>query len=340
MKNISLLNQMLEERYLNCQKHPSSELYIYNYSAKAQYDRLWNEVTLGCRGLILDGEGNVIARPFPKFFNLGEYEGQKVPKSTFEVYEKMDGSLGISYVMDGKIQIATRGSFISDQSVKANELLKSRYYDSVAKMKMGVTYLFEIIYPENRIVVDYGDEKKLVLLAMIDIETGLDLPLEDIGFPLVKGYDGVNDINALKLLEEENKEGFVIKYPDGYRLKVKFEEYVRLHKIITQVSSISIWEYLKTNQSMDEILEQVPDEFYNWIKEKKNEMETQYETIEQIAKSQMKLFDTRKETAAYIMTCGYPKVMFDMMDKRDYSRSIWKMLRPIYERPFDKVEHY
>ncbi len=249
----------------------------------------------------------------------------------------MDGSLGISYMLDGKIQIATRGSFTSEQSVMANTLLYDKYYDSVAKMKPGVTYLFEIIYPENRIVVDYGDEEKLVLLAMIDIETGEDLTLEDIGFPLVKKYDGINDINELNLLEEENKEGFVIKYPDGYRLKVKFEEYVRLHRIITQVSTISIWEYLKTNQPMAEILEQVPDEFYNWIKGKKSEMETQYDEIEGIAKSQMKQFDTRKETAAYIMTCTYPKVMFDMIDERAYSRSIWKMLRPVFERPFDKV---
>lgn len=240
MKNISLLNQMLEERYLNCQKHPTSELYIYNYSAKAQYDRLWNEITLACRGLILDEEGNVVARPFPKFFNLGEYDGQKVPNSPFEVYEKMDGSLGISYVLDGKVQIATRGSFTSDQSVVANEMLQDKYYDAISKMKDGITYLFEIIYPESRIVVDYGIEEKLVLLAMIDIETGEDLTLENIGFPLVKKYDGINDINVLNLLEEENREGFVIKYSDGYRLKVKFEEYVRLHRIITHVSTISI----------------------------------------------------------------------------------------------------
>ena len=337
MKDISLLNQMLEERYINCQKHPSLELYIYNYSAKAQYDRLWNDITLACRGLILDGDGNVIARPFPKFFNLGEYEGQIVPSTTFEVYEKMDGSLGISYIMNGKVQICTRGSFTSGQSVRANELLYSNYYESIAKMKSGVTYLFEIIYPENRIVIDYGEEEKLVLLAMIDIETGADLPLDDIGFPLVKKYDWTNDIDALRLLEEDNKEGFVIKYPDGYRLKVKFEEYVRLHKIITQISSISIWEYLKTNQPMDEILEQVPDEFYDWIKKTKIELEAKYKIIEQLAKSEMKSFDTRKETAVHIMTCRYPKVMFDMMDERDYSRSIWKMLRPVYEKPFESV---
>lgn len=335
--NISLLNQMLEERYINCQKHPSSELYIYNYSAKAQYDRVWNEITLACRGLILDADGKVIARPFSKFFNLGEYEEQNMPSTAFDVYEKMDGSLGISYLVNGKVQICTRGSFTSDQSVKANELLHAKYFESITQMKSNVTYLFEIIYPENRIVVDYGEEEYLVLLAMIEIETGIDLPLDDIGFPVVKKYEGINDINALRLLAEDNKEGFVIKYSDGYRLKVKFEEYVRLHRIITQISSITIWEYLKMNQPMDEIIDQVPDEFYNWIKKTKIELETQYEIIEQRARTEMKSFDTRKEAAVYIMSCQYPKIMFDMMDERDYSKSIWKMLRPVFERPFDKV---
>ena len=64
----------------------------------------------------------------------------------FEVYEKMDGSLGISYTVDNEIFIATRGSFVSDQSVKANELLNTKYALAKSKMNSGITYLFEIIY--------------------------------------------------------------------------------------------------------------------------------------------------------------------------------------------------
>ena len=98
MKTSISLQSMIDEQYIKVQKHPEEDLYIYNYTAKAQYERVWNEWTLQCRGLIMDADQKVVARPFPKFFNLGEIEGQVLPKESFEVYEKMDGSLGILYL--------------------------------------------------------------------------------------------------------------------------------------------------------------------------------------------------------------------------------------------------
>jgi RNA ligase len=95
--NIEELNQLITDNYINVNKHPKADLYIYNYTQKAQYERLWNDWTLACRGLIMDRDYNIIARPFKKFFNLGEFENQDIPNESFEVYEKMDGSLGILY---------------------------------------------------------------------------------------------------------------------------------------------------------------------------------------------------------------------------------------------------
>jgi T4 RnlA family RNA ligase len=334
----SLLNEMIEQGYIDVKKHPEANIFIYNYSQKAQYDRIWNEATMTCRGLILDGDGKVIAKPFQKFFNLGEYEGQRIPHEPFEVYDKMDGSLGISYLCNGKWQIATRGSFISDQAVKATEMLYKKYEACLAKMQPDITYLFEIIYPENRIVLDYGKEEKMVLLAMIDTASGKDLPLVDLGFPIVQRYDGLKDIEQLNKIQIDQREGFVLKYPDGYRLKIKFEEYVRLHRIITQVSTLSIWEYLKTGQSLDEIIEHVPDEFYDWVKATKTDLEAQFNVIEAQCKAEYKELDSRKETAFYFMTCTYPNVLFAMLDKKEYASIIWKMLKPIHAKPFFKQE--
>jgi len=73
--NIELLNKMIANGYIKKSKHLNAELYLYNYTQNTQFERLWNEVTLQCRGLILDPSYNIIARPFPKFFNLGEQEG-------------------------------------------------------------------------------------------------------------------------------------------------------------------------------------------------------------------------------------------------------------------------
>ncbi len=334
--NTELLNDMILDKYIKVQKHPESDLFIYNYTAKAQYEQEWNEITLQCRGLILNGVGEIVARPFPKFFNLGEQENQHIPNEPFDVYEKMDGSLGILYWLDGKACMASRGSFTSEQAEKAEQMLYRKYADAIAQLDPAVTYLFEIIYPQNRIVVDYGAQEALVLLAMIDTETGKELPLADIGFPLVKRYDGLNDLQKLKALETDNKEGFVVKFKNGYRLKIKFDEYVRIHRIITQVSNVNIWEYLKTGQNMDELLDRVPDEFYDWVKATKSELEQAFAEIEAQAKSDFKILDTRKETAQYFSQCTYRQVMFAMLDGKDYSPMIWKLLRPEYERPFSK----
>ncbi len=327
---------MIAAGYIKVNQHPIANLFIYNYSETAQFERVWNEVTLQCRGLILDGKGKVVARPFPKFFNLEELADQPIPNLPFEVYEKMDGSLGISYIVDNEIFIATRGSFISDQSVKANELLNTKYAAAKTQMNPAITYLFEIIYPENRIVLDYGNKEELVLLGMIETATGKELPLVDIGFPIVKKYDGLNDLYQLKALAFDNKEGFVVKFSNNFRLKVKFEEYVRIHKIVAQVSTITIWENLMANQSMNELLERVPDEFYQWVKATIARLQKDYKAIEDIAKSEYKELATRKETALYFQTCKYPKILFSMLDGKDYSATIWRYIRPVYERPYSK----
>ncbi|MBL7816863.1 MAG: T4 RnlA family RNA ligase [Saprospiraceae bacterium] len=337
MINKTLLQEMIENDYVNVNKHPTHDLFIYNYTPKAQYDRVWNEVTLMCRGLILDGQNNIVARPFAKFFNLGEMENQVIPNEPFEVFDKLDGSLGILYWLENEAFIATRGSFVSDQAVVANRILQSKYADILrGGLDKSKTYLFEIIYPENRIVVDYGGLEDLILIAIIDNETGADLPLESMGFPMVTRFDGIKDISTLKTLEEANREGFVIKYKNGLRYKVKFEEYLRIHRIVTQVSNINIWEYLMTEMPFDEILDRVPDEFYDWVKATSADLQAQFAAIEAQCQADFKVFDTRKEAAFYFQTCAYPSVLFKMLDGKSYKEVIWRLIRPSFQKPFSQ----
>lgn len=336
--NTALLKQMISENYVRVNKHPLYDLYIYNYTAKAQYDRVWNEITLSCRGLILDGNDHIVARPFAKFFNLGEIPAMQLPNLPFEVFDKLDGSLGILYWMNETPFIASRGSFSSEQSDRANQMLHEKYSNSFSLLDKNKTYVFEIIYPENRIVVDYGSEEKLVLLAIVDTLSGVEFPLENIGFPIVEKYDGIQDLDLLKALNNDNKEGFIIKFSNDFRVKIKFEEYLRLHRIVTQVSSFDIWEYLKTNRSMEEILERVPDEFFNWVKQTKATLETQFLAIEDQCKSDFRVLDSEKETALYFQTCAFPSVLFSMMNKRDHAPIIWKRIKPKFEKPFINSE--
>jgi RNA ligase len=331
------ITPFIEDKYITEVKHPQGKLYIYNYTPKAQYERVWTKETLQCRGLILDELGNIVARPFPKFFNLEEYQ-EKIPNEPFEVYEKLDGSLGILYFYENQPYIATRGSFTSVQASKGNEILYQKYKENFAKLNPQLTYLFEIIYPDNRIVVDYGNKQDLILLAIIETATGQEISLNsteaEIGFTIAKCYDGIHDIKFLKSLETGNQEGFVIRFQSGLRLKVKFEEYKRLHRILTGVSSKSIWEILKDSKSLEMLLDKVPDEFYQWVEDTKNNLLAEYQVIENQCKEEFKELGDRKETAVYFQTCKYPSILFAMLDRKDYSQAIWKLIKPKFEKPF------
>jgi RNA ligase len=135
------LNEYFDKGLVYKQIHPTLPLTIWNYTEKVQYENLWDEITLQTRGLVTDNEGNIIARPFNKFFNIEE--GKHTPTEKFEVWEKMDGSLGIVFWYQGQWVVATRGSFTSDQAIKAKELLKKYNTDIMFR---HLTYCFEIIY--------------------------------------------------------------------------------------------------------------------------------------------------------------------------------------------------
>lgn len=298
------------------------------------------------RGLITDLEGNIKALPFKKFFNMSEHTGEdstlpSLPLEEFEVFDKMDGSLGILYWIGEEPRIATRGSFTSDQAIKGTGMLR-KYPNAVWDRQY--TYLFEIIYPENRIVVDYGGNEKLVLLAVIDTETGKEKSRSDIEsrytgrVPLVDRFD-FDHIEEILGMMRENAEGFVIRFKSGVRTKLKYEEYVRLHRLITGVNAKTIWELLRNNQPFDELMERVPDEFYVWVKSTKAHLQGQFDGTEtyskQVLEQAKKYYKNRKDQAKFIMeSTKAPSVVFSMLDGKDYSKVIWQMLKPRADKPW------
>jgi RNA ligase len=341
------LDALVEAGYLICAKHPSLPLTIYNYSQKTQYEKYWNELTLACRGLVVDPNGQIIARPFAKFFNSSEVEG-KIPNEPFRVYEKMDGSLGIFFWYEGYPVFASRGSFSSDQAIKGAKILKEKY--NVNELKQFHTYLFEIIYPENRIVVDYGDTEDVVMLGAIHTKSGeeierhvLEKDYKDI-FNLVIDYNITESWNHLMSLNEPNKEGYVILFKNGFRMKVKHEEYVRLHRIITQVSNIDIWKCLKYGDSFDEFLDRVPDEFYNWVREVETDLKSKHlEIINTAFGMYNKLvyeieFTSQKEYAEAISKLPNKSLLFSIHGNKlnRLNAEVWDMIRPTWAKPFMK----
>ncbi len=344
---------MADDKLLSVQKHEVADLLIWNYTQKCQFDRIWTPETTMARGLITDLEGNIVARPFQKFFNYEEHTGEDsrlpaIPLEPFRVYEKLDGSLGILYWLNGVPQIATRGSFISDQAVRGTAILHGYLRDNpslINDINPEYTYLFEIIYPENRIVVDYKGLEDIILLAVIDTESGveLDLKKESLDSPFVGEHDFSGNIEELKKLDNKNREGFVLVFQSGFRVKVKFEEYVRLHRLITGVNAKTIWELLKNNESTKELLERVPEEFYKWVENTVKQLTDEFNVAEAVAWAdyeKVKGLKDRKAQAKKVFMLDSKRqkklsgVIFKMLDKKPYEDLIWKMLRPRADTPF------
>jgi len=138
------LEKYVTDGLIDVNKHPSEDLYIYNYTRKTQYESLWDEVTLQCRGLVLDGTGEIVAKALDKFFNIEEEPNLSWECEHVWVQEKMDGSLGILFHYNGNWHLATRGSFTSDQAKKGMEILTKKY--DLKRFMPEAVYVCEIIY--------------------------------------------------------------------------------------------------------------------------------------------------------------------------------------------------
>ncbi len=349
-----LLDQMVNEGYVRVQTHPVLPFRILNYSESAQFHGKWNACTLACRGLIVDDQDNVIARPFEKFFNLGDsHSAQMDWDAPVEVTDKKDGSMGILYstIVDPAYHgaastdgywysIATRGSFQSDQAIHATKLWLDRYRH--VKVHDGFTFIFEIVYPENRIVLDYGDMDDLILLGAVDKRHGFVYGPNEAA-PLLIGFDGprteVFNYNSLREAAgaqyRSNAEGLVVR--SGRKMvKVKQADYVELHRLISMLSERSVWSQLAEGKTILEICEALPDEFHQFVKDVGGELLRKFRDMEILAwdnynaiiETLPKDF-TRRDFAMEANKVDYFRShMFMLLDGKSIDELIWKQLKP------------
>lgn len=251
-------------------------------------------------------------------------------------------SLGVIYPAHfAGHKVATRGSFHSEQAEWASNWL-FRKYGYKFKQPEGVTTLVEIIYKDNRIVLDYGDFEGLVLLGAIDNTTGADIPIWDIDWwegERVKVYTDIKTAEAgCKLAtssEFSNQEGLVMTWykpnQPSYRLKIKHQEYIRLHGVIHNFSKKRVWEALAEKQDFLAMLDDVPDEFYDMVHSVVEDLKGQYAAIEKEAvydyRGISKISD-RKQFALRAQDSKYKAILFMMLDGKDYSKAIWKIIEP------------
>ena len=141
-------------------------------------------------------------------------------------------------------------------------------------------------------------------------------------------------------------EGYVVRFKSGFRMKIKGDEYCRLHSIITHISTRDIWKCLKEGIPMDNLIENVPDEFDAWVKKQISMFHEMYSITDKSCRLKyMADIDpdenmSRRDVAMKILKAekSLQPIFFHMYDGKDYSHLIWKKLYPEYSKPFNTNE--
>lgn len=337
---LSELPDLVSRKMISARRHATLPLTIYNYTVASQMTPLtqWTEAMKDCRGLILDDDGEVIGRPFRKFWNASQYQEIGLPTGEFNVWEKVDGSLGILCGYRGELVCATRGSFESDQAKWFRDWIWRKHGDLTPS---GETYLLEIVYPGNRIVVDYGKREEAVLLSVMSPD-GVDLwNLFDstTRFTKARRFDGISDFSTINSDPRfAGEEGFVLQWPDGFRAKCKLEEYVRIHRLITSCSTRTIWELLRTGAGIQELVARVPVEFEDWVALTAGGLNADFERVSMAAMAAFNRaqFDSRKDFAMWAVKQDNPMLLFALLDGKDIGAATWKLVEPKWATPFRK----
>jgi len=207
-----------------------------------------------------DGENwEIFCRAYPKFWNLGEGVDTKdfiKEHKPVKSFEKMDGSLILFGKIEDKVIAKSKTSINSEQAQMAQKIYENTYlYTTVNNLiEDGYTPVFELVGPDNVIVLRY-DENKLVLLGTVHNKTG------NIVFnygnnknaPKVYYYSW-DELLEIKENSKDNIEGFVVFTDKGELVKVKTLKYTDLHKLKDSINNLKSLAQLILDDNVDDLI--------------------------------------------------------------------------------------
>lgn len=238
-------------------------LFMYNQL----YSDFYNPIVKEARGIILDLTGKeprVVCRAFDKFGNYGEGYVDSIDWSSAVVQEKVDGSIMKLWFDNGSWHVSTNSCInafnaqLSNSKITFGKLFTQAFpSDKINQLDTDYTYIFELVSPYNRVVINYGSDTKLYLLGKRNNKTGLEEIPEDLGiakpdtYPLSSLEECIEAADALNDNEEDIQyEGFVVVDEAFHRVKIKSPYYVARHHILTKTPSLEdlVLVYLRHEQ--------------------------------------------------------------------------------------------
>ena len=311
IKNNSNWKKVLENKGIDIKEDGDYTILKYNL-LKADFN---DPMVKECRGLIIHNR-EVVCRAFDKFGNYGEYYADDIDWTSAKVQEKMDGSIMKLWYnhYENRWFVSTNNSLEAKEvsnssgenfgvmfSVALVDALKGKAVeDFLRSLNQNFTYIFELVSPNNRIVVPY-DKTEIYHIGTRDMINGFEVNA-NIGIKKPKEYalNSLNDcIEVAKTFSANEHEGFVVVDKNWNRIKVKSPEYIVAHHLANN-------SVFNKKKGLDLVLEGEEEEFLNYFPEHKaaideivNTMEQEKNKVKEIVDAGMAVRDlvSRKEYA-------------------------------------------
>jgi RNA ligase len=177
----------------------------------------------------------------------------------------------------------------------------------------------------------------IILLAVIDTDTGLETDsidnYRDV-LSVTKHYDGIIDWKTIREeFDGENREGFVVRFSNGFRMKLKYEQYFKIHFLRSMISKKFILEHIIDNtlHEIADIINELDEEnqiyYHNIIDELYKRYNDINDDVNRMYRPSTE-FESQKDYAAWVLTLDKYSAMIFSKDKgKDYSRFIWKLIK-------------
>ncbi|MCR5806998.1 MAG: hypothetical protein K6G68_08200 [Oscillospiraceae bacterium] len=221
-------------------------LTIFNYEAVCDFS---DPVVQESRGIVIDTQSlEPVCWPFRKFGNWNESYADSIDWHSARVQDKIDGSIIKLWYdrQERRWRFSTNG-VISAETANAEATLKHTFMDIIRradnfgqipfdKLDCDCTYIFEMVSPENRVVIDYpfyrlfhiGTRNNITGREFIS-DIGLEKPHE---YALHSLEECTAAAESLNTAENVDKEGFVVVDKDFCRIKIKSPRYLVIHHTI------------------------------------------------------------------------------------------------------------
>ncbi len=267
-----------------------------------------------CRGIKFWPDGKIAFRPFHKFFNRGERVDleEAYYNDNYRMFEKLDGSLIHFMKVNGEVRAMTKAG-ITDVSILCESELDKMVDNREHFLRMvdyylevhGVCLMFEYTSPRNRIVIKY-DRPQLTLIGARNLYDGEYQRLEPhytehLGVERVKEYTG--SINDAK--DWVNREGLVLVWGNGYRLKLKADDYVLKHRTKDAMQFEKNVIELSLSDAVDDMAGALDHDDFVKLREYADnviqDVKSYASFITTVAQEAKAEYETRKEQAAFIL---------------------------------------